>query len=78
MDTFLDFSLQTQVDVILIIEQSDFSMILFVYFPKMFIPLILLDRILSFCLYVTNSCDQYRRRIKRRTTLLLRFVRSAQ
>lgn len=78
MATFLHFCLQTQVDAILIIEQSDFSMILFEYFPKMFIPLILLDRILSFCLYVTNNCDRYRRRIKRRTTLLLRFVRLAQ
>lgn len=78
MGTFLHFCLQLQVDAMLIIEQSDFSMILFEYFPKMFIPLILLDKILPFCPYVTNSCDQYRRRIKRRTTLLLRFVRSAQ
>lgn len=78
MGTFLNFCLQTQVDVILIIEQSDFSMILFEYFLEMFISLILLDRILSFCLYVTNNRDQYKRRIKRRTTLLLRFVRSAQ
>lgn len=50
--TFLHFCLQTQVDVILIIEQSDFSMTLFEYFLEMFIPLILLDNysvILSLC-----------------------------